>query len=61
MTLRKCTSGGQGRTLVHLSAQRKRFCWDKGYLGGVYGLFKAGMQGVFSLLGDVSSVRNGSG
>jgi hypothetical protein len=25
----------QGLTLVHLSAQRKRFWWDKGYLGGV--------------------------
>ena len=25
----------QGLTLVHLSAQRKRFCWDKGYFGGV--------------------------
>ena len=29
----------QGLTLVHLSAQRKRFWWDKGYLGGVWGLF----------------------
>jgi hypothetical protein len=26
---------GQGLTLVHLSAQRKRFLWHKGYLGGV--------------------------
>jgi len=25
----------QGLTLVHLSAQRKRFLRDKGYLGGV--------------------------
>ena len=25
----------QGLTLVHLSAQRKRFWWDKVYLGGV--------------------------
>ena len=25
----------QGLTLVHLSAQRKRFQWDKGYLGGI--------------------------
>jgi hypothetical protein len=30
---------GQGRTLVHLSAQRKRFRLDKGYLGGVQGVF----------------------
>ena len=28
----------QGRTLVHLSAQRKRFLWDKQY---IYGLFRA--------------------
>jgi hypothetical protein len=26
---------GQGLTLVHPSAQRKRFLCDKGYLGGV--------------------------
>jgi hypothetical protein len=25
----------QGLTLVHPSAQRQRFWWDKGYLGGV--------------------------
>ena len=25
---------GQGLTLVHFSAQRKRFWWDKGCLGG---------------------------
>ena len=50
----------QGRTLVHLSAQRKRFWWDKGYLGGVEGLFEAGVEGVFRRLGDVLSVRNGS-
>jgi hypothetical protein len=25
----------QGLTPVHLSAPRKRFWWDKGYLGGV--------------------------
>jgi len=46
----------QGRTLVHLSAQCKRFWWDKEYLGGVYGLFEAGVEGVFRRLGDVLSV-----
>jgi len=25
----------QGLTLVHVSAERKRFLWDKGCLGGV--------------------------
>jgi hypothetical protein len=29
----------QGLTLVHLSAQRKRFLCDEGYLGGVWGVF----------------------
>ena len=28
---------GQGLTLVHLSAHRKRFLWYKGCLGGIYG------------------------
>ena len=51
----------QGLTLVHLSAQRKRFWRDKGYLGGVQGVLKAGMEAVFRRLGDVLSVRNGSG
>jgi len=37
----------QGVTLVHLSAQRKRFRWDKGYLEGVLGVLKAGVEGVF--------------
>jgi len=43
----------QGLTLVHLSAQRKRSWWDKGYLWGVWGVFKAGVEGVFRRLGDV--------
>jgi len=32
----------QGRTLVHYSAQRKRFLWDRGC---IYGLFR-GLGGV---------------
>jgi len=51
---------GQGLTLVHLSARRKRIGWDKGYLQGVCGVFKAGMEGVFRRLGDVLSVGIGS-
>ena len=51
----------QGLTLVHFSAQLKRFLWDKGCLGGVQGEFMAGVEGVLRRLGDVLSVRNGSG
>jgi hypothetical protein len=51
----------QGLTLVHLSTQRKRFWWDNGYLRGVQGVFKAWAEGVFGRLGDMLSVRNGSG
>jgi len=51
----------QGLTLVHLSAQRKHFLWDEGYLGGGWGVFMAGMEGVFRRLGDVLSVRTGLG
>jgi len=43
----------QGLTLAHLSAQLERFWWDKGYLGGVKGVFKAGLEGVFMRLGGV--------
>jgi len=32
---RTAPSRGQGLTLVHLSAQRKRFLWDKGCFRGV--------------------------
>jgi len=51
----------QGLNLVHLSAQRRRFWWDKGYLGGVEGVFKAGVEGEFMRSGNVLSVRTGSG
>ena len=34
-----------GAYTLHLSAQRKRFWWDKGYLGGVQGVLKAGVEG----------------
>ena len=51
----------QGLTLVHLSARRQRFWWDKGYSGGVQGVVEAGVEGVFTRLGDVLRVRNDSG
>jgi len=51
----------QGLTLVRLSAQSKRFLWDKGCLGVAEGVFVVGMEGVFRRLGGVSSVRNSSG
>ena len=51
----------QGLTLVHLSAQRQRFWWAKGYFGVVRGVSNAGLEGVLRHFGDVLSVRNGSG
>jgi hypothetical protein len=27
---------GQGLTLVHVSAKRKRFLWDRGYIQGLF-------------------------
>jgi hypothetical protein len=54
-------SSSQGHTLVHLTAQRKRYWWDEGYLGSVQGVFKAVVEGVFRRSGDVLSVRNDSG
>jgi hypothetical protein len=38
----------QGLTLVHFSAQRERFLWDRGYLGvGVFRGYLVGVQGAF--------------
>jgi hypothetical protein len=42
----------QGLTLVHFSAQHKRFLWDKGvHVGVIYEVFKAwyGDEGVFKV------------
>jgi len=36
----KSYNDGQGLTLAHFLAQRKRFLWDRGYLGVVQGLFR---------------------
>jgi hypothetical protein len=47
----------QGRTLVHFSAQRQCFQWDKGCLR----VFMAGMEVVFRLLVQGFTVRSGSG
>jgi hypothetical protein len=57
----KVTAGDEGLTLVHLSAQRKRFLRDRGCLGGVQGVFMAGLEVVLRRLGDVFSIRNDSG
>jgi len=56
-----CATSHQGLTLVHYSASRKRFEWDKRRLGGVWGVRMAGVEGLFRRLGDVLGVRNGSG
>jgi hypothetical protein len=46
----------QGFTLVHFTAQLKRFLWDKGCWGGVQEEFIAGVEGVFRRLEDVLSI-----
>ena len=56
-----CTSPDRGLTLVHMSAQSNRFWWDKVYRGVVQEMFKGELEGMFRRLGDVLSVRNGSG
>ena len=48
------------RGLHSSTCQRKRFWQDRGHLGGVRGLLKAG-EGVFTrLVGGVLSVKKGS-
>jgi hypothetical protein len=37
----------QGLTLVHYSAQRKRFLWEGGDYGGVHGVVHGVSTGVF--------------
>jgi len=37
------------------------FKWDEGCLEAIQGVLMAGIEGVFRRLGDVLSVRNGSG
>jgi hypothetical protein len=54
--LRRGVRRRHGLTIVHFSAQRRRFWWDKKYLRDVQGVFKAGVEGVFRRLGDVLSV-----
>jgi hypothetical protein len=44
------TADGQGPTLVHFSAQRKRFLWHRGC---VQGLFKGEFRGCQGVLGGV--------
>jgi len=41
------TSAAQGLTLVHVSAQRKRFLWDRGC---IYELFKGALWGTRGML-----------
>jgi hypothetical protein len=50
-TMSSDIEAGHGFTLVHLSAHRKRFLWDKGYLGGVQGVSLAGRSGCFGVQG----------
>jgi hypothetical protein len=45
---------GQGLTLVHLLAQRKRFLWDRVC---VYGLLRGSLQGVRGCEGLLGGVR----
>ena len=47
------TADGQGPTLVHFSAQRKRFLWHRGC---VQGLFKGEFRGCQGVLGSVEGV-----
>jgi len=38
-------SNRQGLTIINFSAQRKRFCWDKGRSEVVSGVFMAVVEG----------------
>ena len=54
-------AGRQGLTLLHISAQRKRFPWDKGC---IWGLSKRCFSGCLGFTGGSEGVvcgRNGSG
>jgi len=44
------SASAQGLTLLHFSAQRKRFLWDRGC---IQGLFRGYVIGVKGYLGDV--------
>ena len=49
---RMCVSSplGQGLTLVHSSAQRKRFQWDRGCIEGLFSGCVAGVKGYLGVL-----------
>jgi len=51
----------QGLTLVHFSAQRKRFMWNRGFMKGAGRRYLAGAKGVLGWVQGVFCVRNGSG
>ena len=44
-------TASQGLTLVHFSARRKRFVWDRGCIKG---LFRGYFRGVLGMLGTIS-------
>jgi len=50
----------QGLTLVHFSAQRKRFVWDGGYIKGSFRRCKGVLGGIRGGQ-SIFCVRNGSG
>ena len=54
----------QGLTLVHFSAQRKRFLWDRGCIEGLFRGCSAGVWEVLGVLGGVKGafrIRYGLG
>jgi len=51
----------QELTLVHFSAQRKRFLWHRGCSQGLFRGYLGGVRGHFGVLKVCSGVRNGSG
>ena len=51
----------QGVTLVHFSAQLKRFLWDRGCMEGVFRGRLPGVRGCWGMFRLCFCVRNGSG
>ena len=52
---------GQGLTLVHSSAQRKRFLWDRACVYGLFGGCSGGVRGYYGVFMVIYCFRNGSG
>jgi len=47
---------GQGLTLVHFSAQRKRFLWDRGCIEGLFRGCSGGLRGSGGIRGCVGCI-----